>query len=233
MNLLVELLFPRRCPVCDKPVDKMGNYICMKCQNKIKYVKSSYCLKCGKSLKDDMSEVCEDCSNSSHVFDRGRALYEYDSIKEAVYRFKYENRREYADFFGKQLAEKLGDEMKVWNADAIVPVPLYKDKEKMRGYNQAALIARILGKELNIPVLENFIFRIKSTVPQKELIGKERQNNLKNAFKIGQNDVKLKTIIVVDDVYTTGATMDEIAQCLKSAGIHRVYCVSLAVGRGI
>lgn len=233
MNFLVELLFPRRCPVCDRPVDKMGSYICVKCQHKMKYVEGPYCLKCGKSLKDAGEEYCVDCMNAAHIFDRGRALCEYESVKDAIYRLKYENRREYAEYFGKQLASKLGKEIRSWKAEAIVPVPLHKDREKVRGYNQAALIAKSLGKQLNIPVYENYVQRIKSTVPQKELIGKERQNNLKNAFKIGQNDVKLNTIIVVDDVYTTGATMDEIARCLKNAGIHRVYCICLAVGRGI
>ena len=233
MNFLIELLFPRRCPICDKPVDKMGGYICKRCFEKIRYVESPYCLKCGKSLKEDTLEYCEDCKNAAHIFDRGRALYEYETIKEAVYRFKYENRQEYAEFFGKQMAKRLAGEIKSWNADAIVPVPLHKDREKQRGYNQAALLARALSKELNIPVNEKLICRKKATVPQKELKGKERQNNLKNAFKIGQNDVKLKTIIVVDDIYTTGATMDEMALCLKSAGVRKVYCLSLAIGRGM
>lgn len=233
MNLLIELLFPRRCPVCDKPVDKLGRYLCSKCQKQIRYVEAPFCLKCGKGLKEEAYEYCEDCTNADHIFDRGRALYEYNTVKEAIYRLKYENRREYAEFFGKQIARKLGEEIKSWNPDAIVPVPLHKDREKSRGYNQAALIAKAFGRELNIQVLENFIYREKATVPQKELKGKERQNNLKNAFKIGRNDVKLKTIIVVDDVYTTGTTMDEMAQCLKNAGIQKVFCISLAVGRGI
>lgn len=233
MNFLIELLFPRRCPVCDKPVDKMGRYICGKCRKKIQYVQSPFCLKCGKSLKDDSAEYCEDCRNANHIFDRGRALYEYDTVKEAVYRFKYEGRKEYADFFGKELADKLGREIKEWKADAIVPVPLHKDREKKRGYNQTALVARVLGRKLNIPVNEKIICRKKATAVQKKLKGKERQNNLKNAFKIGQNDVKLKTIIVVDDIYTTGTTMDEMARCLKNAGVREVYCISLAVGRGI
>ena len=233
MNFLIELLFPRRCPVCDKPVDKMGRYICLKCRKKVQYVKSPLCLKCGKSVKDETQEFCEDCRNSNHIFDRGRALYEYDSMKEAIYRFKYRGRKEYADFFGKELAEKLGEEIKGFKADAIVPVPLHKEREKKRGYNQAALVARSLGKELHIPVNENLIYRKKATLAQKNLKGKERQNNLKNAFKIGQNDVKLKTIIVVDDIYTTGATMDEVSMCLKSAGIQKVYCISLAVGSGM
>ncbi len=233
MNFLIELIFPRRCPICDKPVDKLGAMVCKKCEEKIRYIKSPYCLKCGKSLKDATKEFCVDCENAEHTFDRGRALYEYDSIKQAIYRFKYENRKEYATFFGKQLAQKLGKEILSWKPDAIIPVPLYKDRLKKRGYNQAALIARELGKELNIPVNEKILYRIRETLPQKELNGKERQNNLKNAFKIGQNDVKLKTIIIIDDIYTTGSTMNAMATCLRNAGIECIFCVSLAVGRGI
>lgn len=233
MNFLIELLFPRRCPVCDKPVDKMGRYVCAKCLPKIKYVQEPFCMKCGKGLRDDTLEYCEDCKNSSHMYTKGRALYEYDTIKEAIYRLKYEGRREYADFFGKDLAKKLGKEMQSWRVDAIIPVPLHKDREKQRGYNQAKLLAKALGRELDIPVKADFIIRKRATLPQKQLNGKERQNNLKNAFKIGQNDVKLKTVIVVDDIYTTGATMDEVARCLKLAGVGEIYCVSLAVGRGM
>lgn len=233
MNFLVELLFPRRCPICDKPVDKMGHYICKKCREHIRYVKSPFCLKCGKELKQTGKEFCEDCQNSAHLFDRGLAVYEYDSIKEAVYRFKYAGRREYAEFFGKQTAEVLGGKIKEWKPDMIVPVPLHKDREKKRGYNQAALLGKELSKQLNIPMREEVIYRNRATVPQKELKGNERKNNLKNAFKIGQYDVKLKTIIVVDDIYTTGTTMDEMARCLKGAGAKKVYCISLAIGQGI
>lgn len=233
MNFLIELLFPRRCPVCDRPVDKMGRYICKNCRPRLKYVGSSYCMKCGKTLKEADNEYCEDCLNSEHIFERGRALYEYETVKMAVYRFKYQARREYASFFGREMAEKLGDEILSWKADAIVPVPLYKDREKKRGYNQSVLIARELGNRLNIPVEEKLVERIRPTLAQKNLKRKERQNNLKNAFKIRQNDVKLNTVIVVDDIYTTGTTMDEIAGCLKRAGVRKVFCISLAVGRGI
>ena len=233
MNLLIELLFPRRCPICDKPVDKMGCYACKKCQITLQYVHSPYCMKCGKELKENTKEYCEDCENVQHYFDRGRALYEYNSIKTAIYRFKYEGRREYADFFGKELNRQFGEQIKEWKADAIVPVPLHLEREKRRGYNQAALIAKVLGKELNIPVNENIIRRVKATLPQKQVNGKERQNNLKNAFKIGQNDVKLNTVVVVDDIYTTGATMDAVAECLKSAGVGKVYWISLTIGSGM
>jgi ComF family protein len=102
-----------------------------------------------------------------------------------------------------------------------------------RGYNQAALLAREVSKVLNIPINEKRIYRCKPTVPQKELNGKERQNNLKNAFKMRQNDVKLKTIIVVDDIYTTGSTLDAIAKVCKAAGIEYVYSLTVAVGNGL
>lgn len=233
MNLIVELLYPRRCPVCDKPVDKLGRYICQKCKNTLRYVYSPYCLKCGKGLQDETKEYCMDCCDAVHFFERGRALYEYESIKEAIYRFKYERRREYAVFFGKELARRFCKQIIEWKADAIVPVPLYAEREKKRGYNQAALLAKELEKELGIPVKDKIICRVKNTLPQKMVNGKERQNNLKNAFKIVQNDVKLNTVVVVDDIYTTGATMDAVAKCLKDAGVGKVYCISLTVGRGM
>ena len=233
MNLLIELLFPRRCPICDEPVDKVGQYICKKCQGVLRYVTTPYCMKCGKTLDDETKEYCMDCQNAEHFFRSGRALYEYEPIKTSIYRFKYEGRKEYAEFYGKELAKRFGNQIKKWKADALVPVPLYWEKEKKRGYNQALLVARALGKELNIPVNKEIIKRVRTTLPQKQLNSKERQNNLKNAFKIGKNDVKLNTVVVVDDIYTTGATMDAVAECLKRAGVGEVYCISLTIGRGM
>ena len=233
MNLLIELLFPRRCPICDKPVDKIGRYVCKKCEASLQYVEPPYCMKCGKGLESETKEYCMDCQNTEHFFQSGRALYEYEPIKESIYRFKYEGRKEYAEFYGKELAKRFGGQLKEWKIDALVPVPMHIDKVKKRGYNQAFLIAKVLGEELNIPVRDEIVKRMRATLPQKQLNGKERQNNLKNAFKMGKNDVKLNTVVVVDDIYTTGATMDAVTECLKSAGVKKVYCISLTVGRGM
>ena len=81
MNLLVELLFPRRCAICDKPVDKMGRYICKKCESTLQYVDSPCCMKCGKGLKNETEEYCIDCQNVEHFFQSGRALYEYEPYR--------------------------------------------------------------------------------------------------------------------------------------------------------
>ena len=102
-----------------------------------------------------------------------------------------------------------------------------------QSYDERSRKYTVLGKELNIPVRDEIVTRVRATSPQKQLNGKERQNNLKNAFKIVQNDVKLNTVVVVDDIYTTGATMDAVAKCLKDAGVGKVYCISLTVGRGM
>lgn len=102
-----------------------------------------------------------------------------------------------------------------------------------RGYNQAALLAAELGKQLDIPVLTGFVERTRNTRPQKELEGAKRQNNLKKAFKIVQNDVKLNTIVIIDDIYTTGSTIDAVAQACREAGVKHVYFAALAIGRGM
>lgn len=175
-------------------------------------------------------EYCKDCGKRKHEFVQGKSLYEYSSAAASIYRFKYGKRREYADFYGEELAKRFGETIRRWGAEALVPVPVHEKRKRERGYNQAELLAVCLGKRLHIPVKQNLLVRSKETVPQKELNAAQRQNNLKRAFKIGKNDVKLSTIIVVDDIYTTGSTVDEIARTLKQAGVKQVYILTLAIG---
>ena len=232
-QFLIELVFPRRCPVCDKIAIPYGGLICLECHDKIRYVGNLYCKKCGKKIRSADGEICFDCKKGKHSFDRGRAIYEYTSVKESLYRFKYSGRKEYADFFGLEISCLLKDEIRRWNPDALIPVPLHRSKVRRRGYNQAELIADVIGKHMGIPVRTDLIERCKKTVPQKELSLAARQNNLKKAFKICRNDVKLKTIILIDDIFTTGSTLDSMASELKLAGVANVYFITLASGEGI
>lgn len=114
-----------------------------------------------------------------------------------------------------------------------MPVPLHKKRKAVRGFNQAELLARAIGSCLDIPVCTGFLVREKNTAPLKYENPEERQNNLKKAFNIAKNDVKLKRIIVIDDIYTTGSTMDEVSRVLKSAGAESVWYIALACGTGI
>ena len=230
---LLDLLFPRRCPICDDIVSGKGMLICVSCKRKIKYVTEPYCKKCGKGLTDNEKEFCFDCSQHSVNYDAGRALYEYNTIQESVYRFKYMGRREYASFYGQQIAEQLREQFREWKVEALVPVPMYKSKKRRRGYNQAEELAGAIGKCLKLPVYANLVSRIRCTTPQKKLSRSERQNNLKKAFKICADDVKLGVVVVIDDIYTTGSTIDEIAKELKRAGVVQVYFITLAIGNGL
>lgn len=210
-----------------------GALVCRECSGKLRYVKEPVCLKCGKALTQSQQEYCYDCAHKKHEYDRGISLYQYGSIKGCVYRFKYGGRQEYAAFLGKEMAQRMGRQILAWKPDALVPVPLHPKREKKRGYNQAALLAAELGSYLRVPVITDWLFRTKNTVPQKLLNGQERQNNLKKAFKIGRNDVKLDTIVIIDDIYTTGSTVDEIAHVCRQYGVRKIYFAALSIGSGM
>ena len=233
INVCIQLLFPLRCPVCDEIVTPFGEKICFDCMKKLKVITPPRCLKCGKKLEDEEQEYCHDCSAGRHEFLRGRALYEYGSIASAIYRFKYANRREYADFFGEEIARYLGEEMHRMHPDGLIPIPLHPARQRRRGYNQAQLLAKSISRYTGIPVYDKILVRVKNTVPLKKLNPRQRQNNLKKAFHIRGNDVKLKTIILIDDIYTTGSTMDAAARVLLEAGAEKIYFITLSCGSGI
>ena len=153
-------------------------------------------------------------------------------MRESMGRFKYKNRREYADFYVKELLERCGETVRAWEADALIPVPLHPKRKRRRGFNQAGLIAEGLGKKLGIPVYGRLLVRVKKTRPQKELSRQERRSNLKNAFQAVQNDVRLRKVILVDDIYTTGSTIDAAAEVLLALGVEKVYFLSICIGRG-
>lgn len=116
--------------------------------------------------------------------------------------------------------------------EAVIPVPIHKNRRKKRGYNQAELFARELGKLLELPVDGEILVRTKDTTPQKKLDDRERKNNLKKALKIGKDSVQWKKVLVVDDIYTTGSTVDAAALVLKEAGVEEIYVLSIAIGKG-
>ncbi len=228
----VQLLYPLRCPVCDGIVVPGGERICTRCLGRLKPMAAPWCMQCGRTLSGQ-GEYCGECGPGRHNYVRGRVLYEYDSAAASIYRFKYGGRREYAGYFGRQAALFLGDFIMGTRPDALIPIPLHANRMAVRGYNQAQLLAAEIGAATGIPVRPDLLARVRDTVPQKLLSSKERQNNLKKAFHISENDVKLKTVILVDDIYTTGATIDEAAGELKGAGVEEVYFVALsgALGR--
>lgn len=226
----VNLLFPLRCPVCDGIVPLGEGKICKECRRKVRYISEPRCRKCGRQLNDDARIFCTACEKTRHIFDRGVALYDYQSMKRSIYRFKYKRRCEYAEFYAEDIYSHLKNEMTRMEADAIIPVPLHRSRLQSRGYNQAELIAKHLSELTGIPMKKNLVKRVRKTVPQKHLDACGRQNNLKKAFNIKPDVVKLKKAILIDDIYTTGSTIDAVAAELKRCGVRTVYFVTLCIG---
>ena len=239
---VLDVIYPRHCPICDGllPVLEIndgrirtGRMLHKSCARKIRYVTGASCMKCGKPLpsSEKEREYCTDCRRVRHVFDRGYSVFDYRSISGSIYKFKYMGRQEYARFYGAAVKRHLGKELQKLGIDAIIPVPMYKAKEIKRGYNQADIFAEMVGRELEIPVYKNVIKRNKNTLPMKKLDVRGRRNNLKKAFNIARNDVKFKCILIIDDIYTTGSTIDEIAHEFRTAGVSRIYFLTLAIGQ--
>ena len=231
MNHVLGMLYPRRCPICGKILEEKKHSVCKSCRPKVQLIKSPFCLKCGKPLANPEKEYCGDCERYSHFFTEGRAAFPYTgSIKKSLLNMKLHNRRTYSNFFAGAMAAKFQRYEKEWNIDLICPIPLYKKKRRYRGFNQAELLAFPIGKMFQIPVVPDLLVKVQETSDQKELNRKSRQKNLKKAFKIGPYDVKLRRILLVDDVYTTGSTMDAAAAVLKEAGAAEIFFLTACIG---
>lgn len=239
MNLwerILTLIYPERCVFCDSVVGAGDGFVCARCRREVKTAGGGVCLKCGRAFPEGdeytvSRERCPDCERRMHSFDRGRSLYVYDRrVAKSIYRLKYGGRRRYALYYGRKLAECFGDQLTAWGASALVPVPIHPERLRKRGYNQAELIAGELSRITGVPMRTDLVARVKNTRPQKLLGAAQRDRNLKSAFKLCQFDVKLDSVVLVDDIYTTGSTVDEISALLKEAGAGRVYFLAAASG---
>lgn len=232
VNEIADFLYPGRCPVCDGIV-KPGLLICGECRGSIKTAAEPVCKKCGKPLENERMEYCGDCRTKKHIFCQGKAVFVYEGhIRQSMYRFKYGGKREYARYYAKEAARLYLRWARRRGIEVIVPVPMYSRKKRRRGYNQAEVFANALGREMGLRVDASAVKRVRSTVPQKELNDAERRSNLKNAFQSGRNIVNYKQILLVDDIYTTGSTMDAVGEALLSAGAEHVYYICISIGAG-
>ena len=238
---LCSLLFPERCPVCDEILEPEEKEIGIHpaCKSKLYPVKGAVCMHCGRPFGDiNPKEYCYECVRKGYdrqsCITQAKALYLYKGvIKTAMYRFKYSNKREYARYFAHVAEWGYGKWLRQTGIEAIVPVPMYRGKQRKRGYNQAESFARELSKITGVPVKTNLVKRIVDTKPQKGLDEKERRNNLKNAFQKSEFVVQYRCVLVVDDIYTTGATAEAVAHELIKLGVYRVYLLTVCTGGGM
>ncbi len=228
---ILDLLYPARCPVCHGLLQGRGR-VCPGCRKKLIYIKEPRCKKCGKQLESREQEYCRDCQRYSHAFTQGGAVFAYDDVmSRSLYRFKYHNRREYAGFYAEEMYRVFGRMLNRWNPQVILPVPIHRSKKRRRGYNQAELVAKELGRLTHIPVDTKSLIRIVNTVPQKELSRSDRRKNLKSAFCYNSQGSVYETVLLIDDIYTTGATLDAISEILRQNGVKKIFFLTICVGR--
>ena len=240
ITFITKLLFPSSCPICGEVEEQLltGDGVAQFCpqrEKKLVRVRQPFCLKCGKPLEEDRvhREYCADCTKQAHAFSQGRAVFVYQGdIIGSMHRLKYANRRDYAAIYAREAYRTYGGWIRRIAPDMIVPVPLHPRRRRERGYNQAELIAEALAELTGIPLRKKLILRTVYTKPQKQLSAKERKNNLKNAFQMSKKIVQLKKVLLIDDIYTTGSTVDAVSEALMSAGVKKIYVLCICIGGG-
>ena len=240
LRWLQDLFFPRHCVLCDRilPMMPAGAIlsVCPTCKKGLPYVKEPFCMKCGKPLGLDQKEYCTDCLRAKHSFLGGRAVFVYTGpMKESMYRFKYGGRREYADFFAKEALRIQGRWLSKIRPDCVIPVPLHRKKLRKRGYNQAEDFAAALAHQAHARMDPHLVRRTRNTVPMKGLSAADRRQNVKNAFSVDEKRLQrfdYKRILIVDDIYTTGSTIDSIAKALTRNPGREVYFLCICTGQG-
>lgn len=229
LDRVLNVLYPKCCPICHRILKNTSLLICDECAKVISPVSGARCFLCGKPVRDQ-DEYCRSCFGKKRSFDQGKGIFLYDDrMKTSILRYKYDNRRQYGDFYAKAMYIYAQKEIAKWKPDVIVPIPLYPRKKRMRGFNQAEDIAVKLSEYLKIPAEPGMLKKIKNTKSQKKINETERRKNLEGAFKASQSALG-KVVLVVDDVYTTGSTIDEAAKSLKEAGALKVYFLTVCTG---
>lgn len=242
LSKIFDLIFPPRCAVCDHilPILPEGwcIRICPGCRKELRFIKEPFCMKCGKPLESDSTEYCDDCGRKKHLFSSGRSVFLYHGkLKDSLYRFKYGKRREYAVFYAEAAYAKRSGWIKNINPDLIVPVPLHPSKQRRRGYNQAEDFARELSRLSGIPMDPHLVRRIRKTVPMKGLSEAERRQNVKHAFSVVpglySNGKRPLRILITDDIYTTGSTVDAICGAIREEYSAEIFFLSISIGKSL
>ena len=231
---VLPILYPRNCPICGVLLP-YGDYVCSKCAPQLPYVQEPTCLSCGKPVSSREQEYCYDCRIFPKSFRSGLALFLYnEKTRPAMTAFKYKNRRVLSQFFAREIFSRHAADILRRKPDVLVPVPIHSHKRRLRGYNQAELLARDLSVLLHIPCLSHLLLRTVDTPPQKALRPQARLNNLQDAFMVNPACRKeitgINTVLLIDDIYTTGATMEICTRILHAAGVKNVYIYSVCIG---
>jgi len=235
---LLNFVFPLNCKICKKPIRESKGYsICENCFKTIELIEQPYCIKCGKPLvptdvfKQNREILCLDCKKKKYSFKFSRSTGVYDKVlKKCIHLFKYYGEKKLAKPLGKLMVDYLLKNNDFENEfELIIPVPLHKNDLKKRGFNQSVLLSKVIGDYFSIPVGESVLIKKKLTPFQVNLSKKEREKNILRSFSVEKpEEIKGKNILILDDVFTTGATVEECAKELMKARAKNIFVLTLA-----
>lgn len=231
---IIDVIYPPLCVCCRKPYQRGSDvHLCSDCYFAIERHAPPFCPRCGRSLRhlhDIRNGICSRCSDKKYPFDRAWSLCRYEGIcKDLIHDFKYRQKRHYKTIFAQLLKEFLGT-FKPWSTiDVIIPIPLHAVKLREREYNQSAILAGILGELLQKPLQAGCLERIRNTTPQFDLDEQKRAENIRGCFRLNNGQaLRAQSILIVDDVLTTGATLSEAARTIRAGEPQAIEVLSIA-----
>jgi len=230
---ITDVIFPPQCISCAAILQPITQKVfCSTCREKIKFLTGSLCPICGITFPDSpsASHLCGNCLENKPYFSYARAVAGYESIiLNAIHQFKYGRDLSIGALLASLMADFSFPDLEFGDYSLIIPVPLHIKKLRKRGFNQSIILADALRKKWQIPVNFSLLKRSKFTLTQTGLNKKERERNIKGAFEVtDKTKIAGRNIILIDDVYTTGATLNECAKVLIKAGAQKVAVLTLA-----
>ena len=230
----INLIFPAKCILCGKIIEEYDS-LCENCWNEIKFIEKPFCDKCSTPLENKIldTDLCIKCLNNENLFIKSRSGVVYnDKTSKIILDFKFYDKIFLKKFIAKTMLKASHDIIN--DIDILIPVPLHKRRLIFRKYNQSLFLALELGKISNKKVINDFLIKNKHTIPQSKLNKGDRLKNLKNKFSINEkylkniNTYKNLNFAIIDDVMTTGSTINECVKTLNVVGIKNVYSITFA-----
>ncbi len=231
LEILSDILFPPRCVGCATVIKDYGN-LCHVCWGNIRFLNSNACRICSFPLEyiDEDSPLCAQCTAAPPIFNQSSSAIIYDEhSSKLITRFKYGDNTLVASYLAKLMVN--ANRANVDEVDYIIPVPIHKKRLLQRKFNQSALLAKQISKDCNAKFVPDMLKRTKHTPPQASLSAKKRKENVKGCFAINNKYADVipgTSVLLVDDVVTTGSTLNECSKILKKEGVENIYILTLA-----
>lgn len=230
LNAVLNWLYPRKCGSCGNLLDiYFDGYLCEGCESIFTAIEKPTCETCGGPLAKDL--YCQSCKGQHFFFDKNISLFLYDdAMQEAIHTFKYRKKLSQGtslSYYGAESA--VFDTIEKDFFDFIIPVPIHRNRLIKRGFNQSEIIAKAFSKRLSLPVYASALKRIKDTKPQSKLSLSQRIKNVENIFTFNKKmNISGKNIIITDDIFTTGSTLNSLSKFLKENGAGYIMCITLS-----